>query len=73
MGVALICGDVLIPTETVEACALRREEWCLTPNSSESETVCFLSLISSSDLKSGLPKKSKMQVLSQSLNSLSKK
>ena len=48
----LIWGEELIPMETVEEWALRRAEWCLTPNSSESPTPCFLTRVSSSDLKS---------------------
>ncbi len=48
----LIWGEVLIPMETVDEWAVRRAEWCLTPNSSESPTTCFLTRVSSSDLKS---------------------
>ena len=52
IGVDLIWGEVLIPMETAVACALRREEWCLTLKSSASGEFCFLTLISNSDLRS---------------------
>ena len=51
-GVDFTNGDVLTPTDTVEVCAVRRDEWCLLLNSSSPISVCFLTFISSSDLRS---------------------